>query len=712
MRLKRITYVLLMFVMLTLMPCAVQAKSGTTVYKGVNYKRVYNYSYYMKKYPEVKELTGGDPKKAIAYFVNYGMAKQHQAIKTFNVKSYRYGNPSLRKKYRLNYKKYYLHYMKKGYKTAQGKRTRTGIKKLQKPITVYKGKDYSATYSYTYYRKHNPDVRKKYKDDDYGILIHYVKYGIKEGRPGNAKEAARLAQKESSSSSSSSSASKDSFVIDSCKISGKDVLVHAANTVSDGTEAYLFAVPSYVTSLKGYEPVASLAVKSGDVTLSAPLMKGTASSLLQKKFYIAVKSGSSYKIASNAYYIQNPEASASNKEAFPTAKRGTKKGLKTQITTSTFINKAVDLKCSHVIADFPLEAFLGGHGLRYTYEGTVYEFSSSIFAYQSYLKQLNDKGIVVTGIFYLSDPSMTKYMLPTAAAGDKSRSIIFALNTVNSNRKELEALFSCLGYYFTSGGARMANWVFGNESNQYRTYCFSGSVSYDTYIKHYCDSYRMFNTAVKSQYANARTYICFDHNWNLSFDLAGSYNGKRVLASIAKQLKAEGDIHFDVSLHPYPSPEQDPRVWVKSNLVSMSADTQQYVPMNMSYVASYIKKTYGKDVHIILPETGINSRYQGREMQAEQAAGVAYAYYKTEFDPNIDMIAIHRDLDDTNEYHDGFYLGLYGSSFSNPRKAAEVFKYMDTKSWSKYTKSCLSTIGISSWGAVISGFNGNRFTTS
>ena len=40
--------------------------------------------------------------------------------------------------------------MKKGYKTAQGKRTRTGIKKLQKPITVYKGKDYSATYSYTY----------------------------------------------------------------------------------------------------------------------------------------------------------------------------------------------------------------------------------------------------------------------------------------------------------------------------------------------------------------------------------------------------------------------------------------------------------------------------------------------------------------------------------------------------------------------------------
>ena len=37
----------------------------------------------------------------------------------------------------------------------------------------------------------------------------------------------------------------------------------------------------------------------------------------------------------------------------------------------SFINKIVDLNCSHVCTDFPLEAFLDGGGLRYTYEGEI-----------------------------------------------------------------------------------------------------------------------------------------------------------------------------------------------------------------------------------------------------------------------------------------------------------------------------------------------------
>ena len=183
-----------------------------------------------------------------------------------------------------------------------------------------------------------------------------------------------------------------------------------------------------------------------------------------------------------------------------------------------------------------------------------------------------------------------------------------------------------------------------------------------------------------------------------------------MLESFANKLKEEGRVHFDVALHPYPSPEQDPRCWNLSNLASMSAATQQYAPVNMSLVAAYIKKNYGNDVHIILPETGINSRYGGRDMQAEQAAGVAYAYYMTEFDPNIDMVGIHREIDDPGEAGGGFYLGLYSGSFSNPKKAASVFKYMDTRSWKKYTADCLSTIGISSWGAVIRNFSASRFS--
>ena len=683
------------------------AKKGTTVYQGVNYKRVYNYSYYMKKYPAVKKLVGGDDKKAIRYFVTKGMMKQHQAISTFNVKSYRYGNPALRKKYRLNYRKYYLHYMKTGYKTAKGKATRTGIKKMKDPVTVYKGKDYKSVYSYAYYRAHNADVRKKYKDDDYAILKHYVTKGRKEGRAGSAKEAARLAKE---AASSAKNVTKNSFEITSARISGANVVVTAVTTEKDGLSVSLFGVPSYVSSLKDASPAASATVKGTSVTLTAPLRKDSADSLLMCKLLLGVKDGSSYKVASNPWYIENPEACAPVRTAFPKARRGTKKGLKMLIAGDLYVNKAAELNLSHVIADFPIEQFLRGSGLKYTYEGKTYEFSASILSYQAYLKKLRDNGIVVTGVFYLSDPGLTDYMLPSAAKADKSKSAIFGLNTVNANRKRLEAMFACVAEYFTSGGALVGNWIFGNESNQFRTYCFSGSVTYSRFIKDYCDSFRLFNTAVKSRYANARTYLSFDHNWNLSFDLGYSYNAKTVLASIAAQLKKEGNIHFDVALHPYPSPEQDPRVWNRSSLVSDSALTQQYVPLNMAYVASYIKKTYGSNVHIILPETGINSLYNGKDMQAEQAAGIAYAYYLTEFNPDIDMIGIHREKDDPGENAAGFRLGIYGSSFDAPKKAVQVFKYMDTGSWKRYTADALKTVGISSWKQAIPGFAESRFT--
>ena len=131
---------------------------------------------------------------------------------------------------------------------------------------------------------------------------------------------------------------------------------------------------------------------------------------------------------------------------------------------------------------------------------------------------------------------------------------------------------------------------------------------------------------------------------------------------------------------------------------------------NISVMADYLKKTYGEDVHIILPETGINSKYRGKEMQNAQAASIAYSYYLTEFDPNIDMIGIHREMDDPSEATIGFYVGLYRSSFHDPKKSAKVFKYMDTKKWKKYTGKYLKYIKKgASWKKLVKGFSSARF---
>ena len=674
-----------------------------TVYSGIDYKLVYDYDYFVKKYPSVKTKYNGDDKKILKYFVTTGMKKRMQGIRSFSVVSYRNANADLRRSFVYDYPRYYRHYMLAGHKSSRYAATATGVTKMKNVVTKYEGKDYSSEYDYFYYIKHNPDVVELVGDDDLKVLQHYVKYGKAEGRAAKASSAPAGEKFDDG---------KLTVSITSCRITdgGSKVTVKAKAGGTSGITIGLFPQVPYVVGVKGLSPSAT-AKSASTVTMKVPLNKNSSSSVLQKKFYIAAKKrDGSWRVCSNFYYIENPEVCASNKTAFPKAARGTKKGLKMMIGTDTFVNKAIELGCSHVIADFPIESFLGGSGLSYAYEGKTYHFSSSILSYQAQLRKLKNAGIVVSGVFYLSGRSLTKYMQPGAASGDRSRSVIFGINTKDANRKELEALFSCLAEYFTKDGALLANWIFGNESNQFITYNYCGNVSYSDYIKAFAEQFRLFNTAVKSRWANARTYICFDHNWNLSFALSGSYNAKKMLSSFSSYLKKHGAVHFDIALHPYPSPEQDPRFWNRSRLVTDAADSQQYTMLNIGYIASYIKKTYGKDVHIILPETGYSSVYGGADMQESQAAAIAYSYYLTEFNNQIDMIGIHRELDDPGEVAGGFSLGIFGSSFSSPKKAANVFRYMDTSSWKKYTTAYLRYINnASGWNALVKGFSAARF---
>ncbi len=693
---------LLLAVSLVLSSGAVFAASRATVYEGVDYARVYSYDYFVKKYPDISKKLGYSEKRILRYFVVTGMKKQMRGSRTFSVKSYRNGNPDLRRKYVYNYRKYYLHYMNYGYKSKARRATAVGVTRMKNPVTVYKGKDYAKVYDYFYYVKHYPDVVQTCGDDDLKVLTHFVERGMKEGREGRAPGG---------TSGSGYDDGKISVTITSVKITGSsDVLVKAKTSGASGIRIGLFPRVPYANGIGSAKPAAT-ARSSSSITFTIPLNKNSSKSVLQDKFYIgAQRRDGTWRVCSNYFYIQNPGACAANTAAFPKPARGTKKGLKMVIGSDAYINKAIELRCSHVIADFPIETFLGGSGVSYTYEGKVYHFSSAIRDYQRQLKKLRDAGIVVTGVFYLSGRNMTRYMMPAAASADRSGSLIFGINTKNSARKELEALFSCLADYFTRDGALLANWIFGNESNQYKVYNFCGNISYSQYIKDYADQFRLFNTAVKSRWRNARTYMCFDHNWNLSFDLAGSYRGKGMLSAVNLHLKKHGAVHWDLALHPYPSPEQDARFWNRSSLVSFSGGSQQYTMLNINYIAKYIRATYGNNVRIILPETGYSSVCHGADMESYQAAAVAYSYYIAEFDPRIDMIGIHREMNDSGEVAGGFSLGIFRYSFSDPKPAADVFRYMDTPSWKSHTAKYLRLINnAASWSRLVSGFNSSRF---
>ncbi len=509
-----------------------------------------------------------------------------------------------------------------------------------------------------------------------------------------------------------------SYTIKSCKISASDhntVTVKASGAAvrSDNKTAYLFAVEPYEHSLAGKSPLTSTPM-SASLTFTAALNKNSSRSLLQKKFYVAVKYCNIYRIVSNAFYITNPEAAATNTQAFPKPARGTKKGLKLS-TSDRDIEAGKNLRISYACIDIILDNFLNGSDYAYTYEGRTYRFSSEINYYKQQIKKYNNAGIVVTANVYLLTKRYPDFLQPEARNGSRLwDSSAVAFNTRDEGRKRVEALFACIAEAFTTDGCMVANWVFGNEVNEYICFYYSGGISYNLFHESLAEGYRMFNACVKSRWKNARCYVSFDHNWNVSWPVKDSYMGMNLIKDFNLDLLRQGRVHWDMAMHPYPAPEQDPRFWNRSWTVTNSGDTQQITMLNLSSWAVYLKMTYGTDIHIILNETGLSSTYNGTEMLNEQAAALALTYYIAEFDSNIDTMEYHRNIDDPGETSEGWHLGLYykppgGWDYSRPKPSANVFRYMDSASWDSATRGYVSLTGRSSWRAWVPGFDPARF---
>ena len=65
-----------------------------TVYSGpfgmnIDYSLVYDYNYYVKRYPDIKKAFGYDDKAVLEHFVKYGMREGRQAKATFNLQYYK-----------------------------------------------------------------------------------------------------------------------------------------------------------------------------------------------------------------------------------------------------------------------------------------------------------------------------------------------------------------------------------------------------------------------------------------------------------------------------------------------------------------------------------------------------------------------------------------------------------------------------------------------
>lgn len=87
----------------------------TTVYNGVDYSDVYDYSYYLACNPDVAAAFGGDPEATLEHFVSYGMVEGRLSCRNFDVNTYKSLYADLRAAFGSDTAAYYRHYMAYGF---------------------------------------------------------------------------------------------------------------------------------------------------------------------------------------------------------------------------------------------------------------------------------------------------------------------------------------------------------------------------------------------------------------------------------------------------------------------------------------------------------------------------------------------------------------------------------------------------------------------
>ncbi len=92
------------------------------VNRGTDYSKVYDFAYYINRYPDMRVLYGNDPAAALQHFVTYGMAEGRQGCENFSPIAYKRNYADLRNAFGNNWKQYYMHFINFGY--AEGRNAR------------------------------------------------------------------------------------------------------------------------------------------------------------------------------------------------------------------------------------------------------------------------------------------------------------------------------------------------------------------------------------------------------------------------------------------------------------------------------------------------------------------------------------------------------------------------------------------------------------
>ncbi len=560
--------------------------------------------------------------------------------------------------------KYNITYKANGGKLAKSAKKTYSIttKTFQLPSPTRKGYDFDGWYKDKKFKKRVGQV----KSGSTGSLTLYAKWVKCKGK-----------------------AKSNSAKITSCKVvSSKKVKVQATvkSRVASSDDRYYLVYVNPINKKPCKSAAKAYKKKKLTFSLSIPENQGYVVSM----FGIAVKKSGKYKLISAASYVKNPEKAAKNKKKYNPGK--TKKGIQfdagmDEITACGAKQIFLNITAGFVCSEAPVNP--------YTYNGTTYYFNP-MDRYKEIVRACNKKNISVTFQVMLDwqpgheDLIHTQARVPGAAP-------YYTWNMRNNKpREKMEAIFSYLGREFGQKDCYASNWILGNEVNNPKGWNYKGKMTDWEYFRTYAHVFRTLYTAVRSQYSNAKIFICADNFWNTA--VSGGYSAKKLMSSFTEHLKkVQKGLKWNLAYHAYSAPLTYTNFWHGYGITN-NAHTPFVTMKNLDVLTNYVKKKYGSSVRIILSEQGYSSTWG----QANQAAALAYSYYIAACNPMVDAFIIRSYRDAPEEVKQNLAMGIVG------KEAYQVFKYMDTSQSFRYTNKYLHMIGAKSWKKAVPHYKKSR----
>lgn len=502
----------------------------------------------------------------------------------------------------------------------------------------------------------------------------------------------------------------------SALISGSNVTVTATATGAPGSDdgmLYLFAEPVYSDTIT--TSALASAPTGTNVTFTTPLNANSADTRLFSQFIVASVKGGQYVPLNPGSYITNPEAAAT--KTFGRTERG-KKGLLTA-PEKLDSNEVSDLGVKQVLYNIPVGRILGPteNGsyptINYKYNGKTYQMNGlAVAEFDNIFSTYTRQGASITACLINERGWMGRspeLYHPAARTGAACPCYLFN-NAEQSGVEAMAALGSFLAErYRDNEHGKVDNWVIGNEVNIQDEWNYCNITDLNAYAREYGEGLRVFYNAIKSTNANARVYICTEHQWDRNTKGVSSYgavkfDGKDFIDAVNNYVASTGNIDWGLMTHPYPVPLTWAAYWTGGayykNLVTHKPTTAFVTMENIEVLTDYFCRP-----ELLSPNGQVRSIITGcgyTSTQGEDYANAAMVlgYQAAANNQHIDAFFIAQEIDNAASISQGLAVGLSNADGSH-KTMYDCYKHLDGPNAGVYLQQALALRGVSDLSQVI-----------